>query len=277
MNYYYTIAGLADIHLSDTKAVAMTDLANELEQVLSKQDLALFRMVRMKYDNAYFLNLLQGKEAETHPLALLTKEDWEAWKTEYAEEGKVTEKNKQRKILLDYFRAFYEKYTANDREILTEDLLAAEYYSRGMACKNNFLAAWFEFNLNINNLLVAITCKKHGMDVRKYVLGNNEVAETLRTSNARDFDLADSFDSYDEVARIAELNDLLEREKRMDALKWNWLEERIFMLPFSIERLLAFWLQSELLQRWEGLSPERGKQVFRDMMNDFKKEVKFQS
>ena len=31
MNYYYTIAGLADIHLSDTKVLSMTELAAELE------------------------------------------------------------------------------------------------------------------------------------------------------------------------------------------------------------------------------------------------------
>lgn len=277
MNYYYTIAGLADIHLSDAKSVSMTDLANELERVLSKQDLALFHLLRMNYDNVYLLGLLQGKEVEAHPLALLTNEDWQEWRNAYEEDGKVVEKNKTRKIVLAYFQSFYAKYTTAEQDVLIEDLLAAEYYLCGMKCKNTFLASWFEFNLNLNNLLVAITCKKHGLDVKKYVVGNNTVAENLRTANVRDFGLTDVFESYEEVARIAELGDLLEREKRLDALKWNWLEERIFMHPFSVERLLAFWLQSELLQRWDGLTTERGKQVFRDMMDDFKKEVKFQA
>lgn len=277
MNYYYTITGLPDIHLSDAKAVTLTEIADELERVLSKQDLALLHLLRMKYDNQYLLDTLRNKEAHAHPLALLSDADWDTWKQTFAEEGKVNEKDKLRKTVLHYFQSFYSKYTDSEQVLLMEDLLAAEYYSCGLTCSNPFLKAWFEFNLNLNNVLVAITCKKHGMDTKKYIVGQNEVAEALRTSNARDFGVTDLFEQFEEVARIAELHDLLEREKRLDALKWNWLEEHTFMHAFSIERILAFWLQSELLQRWEGLTTEKGKQVFRDMMDDFKKEVKFQA
>lgn len=276
MNYYYTIAGLADIHLSDTKVLSMTDLAAELEGVLSKKDLYLFQLLRMKYDNQHLLALLQGREEEPHPLAVMKEEDWNAWKAAYEEEGKVTEKRKATKTLLTYFQAFNSKYADNQQELLMEDVLAAEYYACAMACKNKFLAAWFEFNLNLNNVLVAITCKKQGWDLKRRVVGNNEVAKNLRTSNARDFDVADLFEQYEEVARIAEMADLLEREKKLDALKWNWLEEHILMCPFSVEKILAFWLQCELLQRWDGLTTEKGRKVFQDMMDDFKKEVKFQ-
>ena len=276
MNYYYTIAGLADIHLSDTKVLSMTELAAELEAVLSRKDLYLFQLLRMKYDNQHLLALLQGREEQAHPLAVMTDDDWNAWKAAYEEEAKVTEKRKAQKTLLTYFQAFYAKYTDNQQELLMEDILAAEYYACGMTCRNKFLAEWFEFNLNLNNLLVAITCKKQGWDLKKRVVGNNEVAKNLRTSNARDFDLADLFEQYEEVARIAEMADLLEREKKLDALKWNWLEDHIIMSPFSVEKLLAFWLQCELLQRWDGLTTEKGRKVFQDMMDDFKKEVKFQ-
>lgn len=275
MNYYYTIAGLADIHLSDTKAISLTELATELEGVLSKNDLHLFHLLRMKYDNQHLLALLQEKDEQPHPLAVMTEEDWNIWKEAYQEDGKVVEKRKAQKTLLTYFQSFYAKYNDNPQELLMEDILAAEYYACAMACKNKFLTAWFEFNLNVNNLLVAITCKKQGWDLKKRVVGNNEVAKNLKTSNARDFDLTDIFESYEEVARIAEMADLLEREKKLDALKWNWLEEHIIMCPFSVEKILAFWLQCELLQRWDGLTTEKGRKVFQDMMNDFKKEVTF--
>jgi len=62
--------------------------------------------------------------------------------------------------------------------------------------------------------MTAIACRKHGFDLRLLVIGNNEVAVTIRQSNARDFGLTGMFEHLDLVLRIAEENDLLEREKK---------------------------------------------------------------
>ncbi len=48
-----------------------------------------------------------------------------------------------------------------------------------MKCGNKFVADWFELNLNINNVLTAITCRKYGFDKTNYIVGHNEIAGIL--------------------------------------------------------------------------------------------------
>ncbi len=56
-------------------------------------------------------------------------------------------------------------------------------------CRNKFVSSWFAFNLTMNNVLVALTARKFKMDIAPLIVGDTEVCEALRTSDARDFGL----------------------------------------------------------------------------------------
>ena len=66
-------------------------------------------------------------------------------------------------------------------------MLSAYYYAYAMNCGNQFISSWFEFNLNINNILAALAARKYKMDVPQVVVGNTDVSEMIRTSKARDY------------------------------------------------------------------------------------------
>lgn len=271
MKYYYLVSGLPDIQLSDAKVSPMVEMAEEIKENLSDADANLFSLLLLKYDNENFLAYLKDNNAQLNPLGNLSSNDWEELVSLMNESDSVVDKR-----LMPYIQQFYAQYTMGFPEnVLPEDQLAVGYYSYGMKCGNRFLSDWFEFNLNLNNVLAALMCRKFGFDIKTAVLGSNEIAEALRTSGARDFGLAGTFDQMEEVLRIAEMTDLYEREKRLDALRWNWLEDHTFFHFFSAERIWAFWLKSELIHRWEDLTTEKGKTVFRQLMDNFRKEVKF--
>ena len=65
----------------------------------------------------------------------------------------------------------------------------------------------------------------------------------------------------------------MEREKRLDALRFEWLEDKTRFIHFSVENVLAYWLQNQMLNRWAVLTVEEGEQVFRSMVTDMKKGV----
>ena len=65
----------------------------------------------------------------------------------------------------------------------------------------------------MNNILAALTARKYKMDVPKVVVGNNLTAEALRNSNARDFGLADDLEYFEQLVRINDTVELVEREK----------------------------------------------------------------
>ena len=140
-----------------------------------------------------------------------------------------------------------------------------------MKAPNPFVAGWFELNLNINNVLTAITCRKYGFDKSLYIVGHNEIAEQIRTSNARDFGLSDAVEYLPELQRIAEETDLYARERKIDLLKWKWLEDQTLFKTFDMERVFAYLLQLEMIERWVNLDKVRGEQTFRELVGAMKK------
>ena len=278
MNYYCYIAGLPDIQIDNQKSIPdQEEILDELKQILSKGDMALLDLLRLKYDNDNLLKFLANRDAELNPLGKLTSQDW-AELIELIDNS--DERNPARDSrLLKYVLEFYttiRNEQSEEKIDFAEDFLAALYYKYGMQCKNKFVADWFEFNLNINNILTALTCRKYGWDIKSAIVGDNVVAETIRNSvSARDFNLKAEIDYFDALVSISETANLLDREHRIDALKWNWLEENTFFSSFSIEKVLSFWLRCELMHRWDNLSMEEGAEIFRQMINDLKKDVKF--
>ena len=274
MQYHYLIAGLPDIQLDETKDIpTMEALKADLENALSAEDLKLLHLIYAKFDNQNLLSYLNDKDAELNPLGLFASEDWKDL-TMFGE-SELPMENRPFPYMYR-FSAQYKDDNASFEGISANDYLSSLYYEYAMQSDNKFLQDWFEFNLNINNLLTAIACRKHGFDAQQFILGDNEAAQLLRKSNAHDFGLKSVFDQVDAVMRIAEESNLLAREKQIDELKWNWLEENTFFNYFTIERVLSFVLRCELINRWKPLTQEKGTQVFREMLYELKEGVSFE-
>lgn len=158
-----------------------------------------------------------------------------------------------------------------------DDFRTQLLYEQGMHSHNRFVRAWYEFNLNLNNVLAATVCLKHGYDVSKYVIGDNEVAQLLRKGNmSRNVNLVALLPDLKEMIALTEIENLLEREKHIDALRWNWLEQETLFRYFELDNVLAYYLQAEILHRWDDLTREQGEKIFRQLIADLKKDVNFE-
>ena len=61
------------------------------------------------------------------------------------------------------------------------------------------------------------------------------------------------------------------REKKIDLLKWNWLEENTFFKTFDIESVFAYLLKLEMIERWVTLDKDAGEKTFRSLVKGMKK------
>lgn len=170
-----------------------------------------------------------------------------------------------------------EQLSGADKQLL--DLLRVPIdevtLEQGLKAKNRFVREWFAFNRDMNNVLVAQICRKHGFDVKQQVIGEDEVAEQLRThSNQKDFGLNELPGDYQAILALAQIEDLMAREKGMDAIRFEWLHDRTEFDFFSQEMVFAYYLESVMLHRWSLLTVEEGEKVFRGMVADMKKGVK---
>ena len=269
--YYALIAGLPNISLEDSKITySVLSFREELEGILTHGDKKLIDLFYLKFDNINLKYYSKWHDQDPDPRSRIPYEAF----NDIIQAIKDGEKPKRNKLVPSYFVEFIYLYLSNqDKEeiISWEDRLSSLYYEYAMKCSNKFVANWFELNLNINNILAAITCRKFGLDKESYILGNNEVAQSICKSNARDFELGDAVDYLPELLRIAEETDLMLREKKFDLLKWNWLEENTFFKTFDIESVFAYLLKLEMIERWVTLDKDAGEKTFRSLVKGMKK------
>lgn len=268
--YYCLVAGLPDISLDDGKlSYSVSDFKTELYQDLSAQDRKLIDLFYLKFDNTAILKLLKNKDAVIEDKGNFSAEEL-LQLIEAVREGDTPDK-KYPSYLVNFVSQYLQ--LSQDELYRADDLLAALYYSYGMSSNNAFIASWFEFNLNLNNILAALAARKYKMEVSSVIVGATSICEQLRTSNARDFGLNETLEYFEALQRIADIEELVEREKKVDMLKWKWLEDESFFHYFTIERIFVFLMQLEMIERWISLDKEKGNELFRKMIQDLKNEV----
>lgn len=268
--YYCLVAGLPDISLDDGKlSYSVSDFKAELYPDLSAQDRKLIDLFYLKFDNTAILKLLKNKDAVIEDKGNFSAEEL-LQLIEAVREGDTPDK-KYPSYLVNFVSRYLQ--LSQDELYRADDLLAALYYSYGMSSNNAFIASWFEFNLNLNNILAALVARKYKLEVSSVIVGATSICEQLCTSNARDFGLNETLEYFEALQRIADIEELVEREKKVDMLKWKWLEDESFFHYFTIERIFVFLMQLEMIERWISLDKEKGNELFRKMIQDLKNEV----
>lgn len=268
-NYYYLVTGLPDLTLDDSKLTYSTaDFKTEFYPRLSAKDKKLFDLFYLQYDNVNVLKLLKDKEAAIDTRGLYSAEELLDLLAQLKEKNDVS-KSLYPAYLITFISDYYNNSGEEDFS-LAENRLAGLYYEYAMRCDNRFVAQWYEFNLTVNNILVALTARKYKLEIASMIVGDTEVCQALRTSNARDFGLSGEVDYMDQLMKISETEELLEREKKIDQMRWTWMENATFFNYFSVERLFVFLVQLEMIERWILLDKEKGNQQFRSIIASLK-------
>lgn len=270
--YYCFVAGLPDITFDTTKLpFSLEDFRLMLEDTLSAKDLALVDKYFLDIDNQNLLQFLKNKNAN------LKKGKWTADTFKILLNQIQEEDGCKSKAIPPYFTSYIKQWLDEEQHQenqLWEDLMSALYMEYGMAIRNSLIAQWFEFNLNVNNVFAAIFARKHNMSVDQVVVGNNEIAHRIRNNaNARDFGLDMELAYFDQLQRLAEEDDIFERERKTDKFKWEWLDQHIVFDYFNIEYIFAYLCKLQLLERWAKLNAEEGEKVFRELIGKLKNDV----
>lgn len=269
--YYYLVAGLPKLALEDNKlSYTVADFKEDIYPALTVADKKLVSLFFLQYDNANVLKLLKDKEAAIDGRGVFSAEELNEYILRLKEGDRI-----ENSMFPAYLSTFISEYFTNpvEENFLLENRLAALYYAYAMECKNKFVSSWFAFNLTVNNILVALAARKYKMELPSVIVGDTEVCEALRTSNARDFGLTGEVDCMEQLMKISEISELVEREKKIDQLRWNWMEEATFFDYFTIERLFVFLLQLDMVERWMVLDKEKGNLLFRNIIATLKDEV----
>ena len=254
-NYYYIIAGLPDISFDDSKAAfTVEQFRDEVYDALSAADRKVMDILNLENECR---NLIGSERMEE--LIALVKADEPAPKDVPA-------------FMYTFVQEWVDE-SWRQKASFAEDRLWSLFYEYAMGSSNGFVRKWYEFNLNMNNIMAAITARKYNLDIQKVIVGQGDVANALRTSGARDWGLSQEVECFEDVARLTEEDDLSQRERKADMIRWRWLEDNTFFNYFSIERLFSYMVRLSMVQRWSSLDREEGQKLFRKLIGDLKEQT----
>ena len=93
-------------------------------------------------------------------------------------------------------------------------------------------------------------------------MGGDETSQQLKRSSAADFGLRGDVPYLEAV--IAAVNDetnLVEKERKIDAIRWNQAEELSTFDYFDINALLAYLVKVNIVARWTRLDDKQGREM----------------
>lgn len=260
--YYYLVAGLQDITL-DVHKLSMDQQAfkKELENEVHPDDYKLVQKIFLPFDNRNLLNLLEKRdrpfdERGNYPQSLL--------------EESIKEPSGDLPAYMDRFIEAFKTRDTLFPGLSWENTLTTLFYEHTRTLSNPFLKDWFIFDQNINNLTTALICKKHGASYENEIIGRDDVSESIRKSHARDFGLGTEIAVMDDLLSIVKIDDVQEREKAFDQIRWAYLDDVTFFAYFTIEKLLAFSIKLGMVERWLALDKEHGSKLFNTLLSELK-------
>jgi hypothetical protein len=265
-NYYYLVAGLQDITLDIHKlSPVQMEFREQLQAELHPQDYKLTDKLFYPFDNINLLNLLSKNDKEFDSRGVFSLEQLE----ENIKESTG--------VLPAYMNRFIEAFKENEPIIpcmSNENQITALFYNYTQELDSEFLRNWFRFNRDLNNILTAVVCRKYDIPYENQIVGTDDISEAIRKSHARDFGLSSEIDWLEDLLNIAKIDNLQEREKAIDQLKWNHLEDETFFEYFTIDKVLAFTLKLGMVERWLALDKEYGAKLFNELLQELKSSYK---
>ena len=266
-NYYYLIAGLPDLTIDQGKLqFGSVEFRKYLKTQLHRKDYQLIEWLFLPHDNQNLLKLLNKEDFVWDEAGIYTREEMEM---------AFTEEPYQIKPYMVKFIASFKSEIRLMPEKTPENELTTIYFNEVLKVKNDFLRAWFEFDLNLRNLILFSSAQKYNLSCDQDLIGNNKIASTLKQKVGRDIGEAAEWLYYEKVNQALESGDIAVREKAIDQLKWNYLNEMNTFNYFSIEIIVSYIIKLTIIERWLKLDPKEGEKLFRRLLGDLQSSYEF--
>ncbi|MBN2348826.1 MAG: DUF2764 family protein [Bacteroidales bacterium] len=274
-NYYCLVAGLPDILFEDSKiSVSVQEFKKLLKEELHPEDFSLIASFFWRYDNYNILKILQKETPGYFALSNLTQEQVE----ELFRLVKDDSVNELQALAPEYFSRFIQAYK-DELPVVSgkswENQCNELYYSWLQEIDNEFVRNWYSFERDLENILTAVNCKKYEMPVEPELIGNNELTEKLIKSSTRDFGISNEFPKLEEIIRSTEETNLIEKEKKIDLIKWDLLDDWSFFHNFSVEKVFSFVIKLTIIERWLKLDKKTGEELFEKLLRNLETGYEF--
>ncbi len=135
-----------------------------------------------------------------------------------------------------------------------ENTLGADFYAKAAENKNRFIREYFDFDGRLRNMKVEYLAKRLGKNGEEFMV---ELPEA-------------DFEEEKLIHDILADADFVQREQKMDELKWEKASDIARMDYFNMNAILAFLVKAKTVQRWAELDPAKGEEMFRKLVKEIR-------
>jgi hypothetical protein len=266
-NYYDLVAGLADITPDATRLpLTAAEFIDQTAELVHPDDALLLRLLQLPRDNRNLITLLEKRD---RPFEQGGAYDPEA----------LTAEITNPETLPGYMQAYIDAYRGDELlmpDLNSDDRLSWFFFESVTAHENEFVAAWFTFERDLRNILAALAVRRRMPHLQQRepeylkclesaLICRTDVEERLLASAAPDFGLTGQLPWIERVLQLP-ADDFIQRERSIDLLRWDMLDELTTFTYFQIETLLAFCLRLMIVERWMGLDPQTGRKRLEQLL-----------
>lgn len=263
-NYYTLVAGFREYQLdADHKGFDAAAIRAEVLEELSASDARTVELLYAYYDCENLAARRAGRTAHNR-LGNLTAEEIDA-----ELQNPVLLAEELAAVIRAYNDPEGEDAEAIDTTQRFEKSLFEAYYAMCSRAKSRFMREWAAFDRNLRNVTAAITARTLGRAIEEVTVGGGEIVDQLQRSSASDFGLRGELGYLDQlIAAVSDEQNLVEKEHKIDLIRWNEASELSTFDYFDINAVAAYLVKVNLVARWSMLDPVRGRELFNRLMTE---------
>ena len=257
-SYYALVAGFREYALdAETKGFDIEAILAEVMEVLSSSDKKEVELLYAYYDCENLISRRNGS-SKFNPLGRLSSE---ALDEELRQPSHLAEPIA--KVVRAY--ASPESEDAEDLDLtqpFAKTLMTA-YYTACESSKSRLLREWSKMDRTIRNIVAATVARQQGIAVEQVVVGEDSVVESLSRSSAADFGLRAELPFVEQlVAAVADERNMVEKERKIDNIRWAELSELTTFDYFDLNAVIAYLVKVNMVARWVALDAKVGREMF---------------
>lgn len=272
-NYYSLVAGLPDLIPDDKKIeMASVELRDYLSEEVHPSDFDLVKLFFLPWDHENLVNRLFKSEIEWDERGNFSREILEQF-ADKKQSGLVDTSE-----IPSYFIEFIEDYHYNEEEFSRSTAiryLTEKWYTTLTESENEFVSEFGKYKKDRANVMLALNGRKHDVPYEETLIGDDEVTRALKKSRSRDFGLSNEISDMENIIQIFEMDNMLDRELKLDSHTWHFIDEITFFNYFSIEKVLGFLQKLFIVERWFKLDKEKGRQIFNRLLEELQSDFEF--
>lgn len=138
--------------------------------------------------------------------------------------------------------------------------LDSDLYLQARKSPNAFIRSYLEYDRQVRNCKVKYLNK---------ALGRPEGLDLVILDEEEQ-----EFEDSAKVFEILDTSDILQRERSLDDLMWEQINYICALQVFSLDVILAFCAKLQIVVRWLKLDPQRGAELFKELVNELRNNKK---